>query len=325
MKDDWERVKPVSDLPRAKVTEMVKGYFTGKKVVNAIQLGGGFSNSNYQIHIEGMDRPFLLRVYENANEVCQKERDIYKLVHRTVPVPEIYYLDQSCRIYEKPFAIVEWVEGVRLSDLLSMGNETDLAEAGVAVGSVLADIHSYSFDSPGFFGEGLKVETPLQMESEMFVTFMEDCLFHGRAGAWLGKEITDRLWHFTQGNAPLLAAADGFSLTHSDFNGWNLLMRRVTGKWKMAAVLDWEFAFSATSSVDIGNMLRYEGRGSLFEETFIEGFVSGGGNLPDNWRRRAKLEDLVALCDLLNRTESGKNRIADLKRLIVGTMDDFKA
>ncbi|HEU5141128.1 MAG TPA: aminoglycoside phosphotransferase family protein [Bacillales bacterium] len=323
MKDNWERVKPAMKLSHSEINGMAKSYF-GRDVVDFNLVSGGLSNSNYQIRMEGTDRPYLLRVYGSSEPTCQKERDVHRLVRKTVPVPEFYYVDSSCRIYEKHFAIMEWVEGIPLNKVMHGGASADIVEAAASAGAVLADIHQYGFDSPGFFGTGLTVKEPLRLGPEMFLSFIEESLFHGVAGSWLGKDLTERLWRFAKENASLLSEEpDRYSLTHSDYNGWNLLMSRDAGEWKTAAVLDWEFAFSATSTVDIGNMLRYEEPGSLFENHFIKGFESRGGRLPKEWRKLAKLEDLIALCDLLNRSSNGPNRVNDLRALVGTTLDQW--
>jgi aminoglycoside/choline kinase family phosphotransferase len=45
-------------------------------------------------------------------------------------------------------------------------------------------------------------------------------------------------------------------LVHADFNPKNILVRGAS----VAAVLDWEFAFSGTPLFDVGNMLRFAER-----------------------------------------------------------------
>lgn len=92
----------------------------------------------------------------------------------------------------------------------------------------------------------------------------------------------------------------------------------------VSAVLDWEEAFSWNRYVDIGNMLRYEEDGSAFETYFIRAYQEQGGTLADNWKLLSKLEDLVALCDMLNHsTKETPNRMRDLLRLISKTVHTY--
>lgn len=92
----------------------------------------------------------------------------------------------------------------------------------------------------------------------------------------------------------------------------------------VSAVLDWEFAFSWRRHVDIANMLRYEEDGSHFERHFIQAYMEHGGILQENWKLVSKLEDLVALCDMLSHcTEDMPNRIRDLKLLVANTVQRY--
>src|SRR6185437_5269651 len=68
----------------------------------------------------------------------------------------------------------------------------------------------------------------------------------------------------------------------------------------VAAVLDWEFAFSGSPLNDVGNMLRFE-QPPGFAAGFADGFRDGGGELPPDWREISAALDLAALADLLTR------------------------
>jgi len=88
-------------------------------------------------------------------------------------------------------------------------------------------------------------------------------------------------------------------------------------------VLDWEEAFAWNRYADLGNMLRYEANGSWIEQHFIKAYEAEGMVLEKNWRLLSRLEDLVALCDMLSHsTAETPNRVQDLCRLIAGTVRD---
>jgi aminoglycoside phosphotransferase (APT) family kinase protein len=49
-------------------------------------------------------------------------------------------------------------------------------------------------------------------------------------------------------------------------------------RWSISAVLDWEFAFSGSPPVDVGNMLRFrEEQPDGFAAGFIAGYREAGG------------------------------------------------
>jgi hypothetical protein len=58
---------------------------------------------------------------------------------------------------------------------------------------------------------------------------------------------------------------------------------------------------------------------------FILSYQENGGDLPDNWLQKAKLLDLIALFDLVDKEECGEVRVTDIKRLILTTMVEWES
>jgi len=116
----------------------------------------------------------------------------------------------------------------------------------------------------------------------------------------------------------LAAPAGQACLVHGDFNKRNLLVRRAVRGWQAAALLDWEFAGAGSPLADLGSFLRYErADGPLVEPHFSTGFARAGGSLPPDWRRLARILDLVALCESLSRDqlpEAFVPELVDLER-----------
>jgi fructokinase len=98
------------------------------------------------------------------------------------------------------------------------------------------------------------------------------------------------------------STASARQLVHSDFNGKNLLVLDRGDRWSISAVLDWEFAFSGSPLVDVGNMLRFR---AAYPPSFVSGFIAGfreaGGDLPSDWQEVSEALDLYALADFLTR------------------------
>ena len=108
-------------------------------------------------------------------------------------------------------------------------------------------------------------------------------------------------------------------LTHGDYEPANILVHKVSGKWQISAILDWEFAHSGSLLQDIANMLRYSHQlPYFFEEQFLHGLSESGVILPGHWRRTTHLLNLLALLDCLQRYDplSRPKRLLDIKKLI---------
>jgi len=219
---------------------------------------------------------------------------------------------------------MRWVDGVPLSRLLEEG-DPDVAGAGCSAGAALAAIGRHRFAQPGFLGPNLSIETAYAMGPQAYVEFVEHALFDGAGAKWLGPALAARLIEFVRANAAYLTAVQGESvLVHGDFNPENILVERRGERWATAAVLDWEFSFSGTPLVDVGNMLRYAAEmPGEFEQEFVRGYLDGGGRLPREWKRISKLVDLLSLCQFLRPPDQREAVVRDMWRLIQAMLDSW--
>ncbi|TCP25599.1 aminoglycoside phosphotransferase (APT) family kinase protein [Scopulibacillus darangshiensis] len=319
MKENWERMKPARLLSVQEIEEMLQAFMPGKSLKSTEVLGGGFSNSNYKLQIDSLDHPLVLRVC-NQN-ICQVEDALHGRLHKHMPVPEIYYSECNG---EKSFAVMEWKEGIQLKGVMYSGDVKPIRQSAFSAGYWLSEIRKHMFPRSGFFNGALDINEPLKIKPDTFHTLMEQFLIDGHTSHWLGSELTSKLWDFIRTNKHLLEDIDPApALVHSDYNGLNILVSEDNSQ--VTGILDWEFAFAGPVYVDIGNMLRYENipHFAEFEHAFIEGLQSGGIVLHDEWKKVAKLVDLIALCSLLNNRHGGINRVRDIKQLITQTMENW--
>ncbi|MGG3507783.1 aminoglycoside phosphotransferase family protein [Paenibacillus lautus] len=326
MKEGWERAVPPMQLDITQIHDIISPVFPGKKVATAERIGTGLSNTNYKIRLEGSAEPYVLRLFRKGREIAEKELAIIRRVRQTVPVADYIYADMSSGVFDKPWAIMEWKEGGLLRDVMQGGGEQDLVAAAASAGRTLANIHKHTFTESGFFNGDMEVQDPMRMDGERFLAFIEQSLFQDLCGQWLGEELAQSVWSFSQTYSHLLSEIeDTPMLVHSDYNGLNILMRHGLEGCEVSAVLDWEDAFSWNRYVDIANMLRYEPDGSVFEKNFVRAYREEGAVLYDHWKILSKLEDLVALCDMLTHSSlATPNRMHDLQRLIAGTVQVTK-
>ena len=323
MKEAWERSSQSSmHIEYETLNSMISQVFRGKRLFKAERTQTGLSNGTYKVEIEGITTPYFLRIFAGGSDVASKEKAIAERLRGVVPVADYIYLDTSRKLVEYDWALMEWKEGVLLRDILQSGEERQIAKVAESVGSVLARIHSHTFECPGFFARDLTISTPFNMDENEFISFISESLEKGETGEWLGAEATEKVRSFCDSHRSLISEIhEPPVLVHSDFNGLNLLVIERQDGFEVSAVLDWEFAFSGRRYVDIGNMLRYEHDNSLFERHFIKAYRGSGGLLNKNWVLLSKLEDLIALCDLLNRSTSEMpNRIADVRQLLIKTV-----
>jgi len=119
--------------------------------------------------------------------------------------------------------------------------------------------------------------------------FVDLCLasshLERRMPADLRRRASGLVWRW----APELAGLDEEArLVHGDFNGRNLLVRSLAGRWSVVAVLDWEFAVPALRWATWATPALRARRAPSREPHFSAGYLHAGGALPRDWWRLAR-------------------------------------
>jgi aminoglycoside phosphotransferase (APT) family kinase protein len=324
MELDWGRRYDQVLLEEKTIATMLQLVFPGRLLDSVELLAAGKCNTNYKIKISGLSKPFVLRVHVRDRMSGQRDLGIFQLVKERVPVPHILYTTTGSDPGAISYTVMSWVEGILFSDVLASNDESAIAECAYDIGLTLANIGSYTFPRAGFFGPDLTIIE--EFKEGVILSYFEQFLFKGKTGQNLGATLTQRLWSFLNENAHCFDALDGArSLVHSDYKGFNILVRQVKGRWKVSGVLDWEFAFAGSPLTDIGNMLRYSHLHSpIFESEFIHGYREQGGILPPEWKKLAKLVDLLSLCEFLNAPTPRNALRQEVTGLIVGTLEHWE-
>lgn len=319
MQSDWERRHALLTLDEATLAHLLQPAFPGHRIVMAEPLAGGLVNTNYRVTLDGLDDPVVLRVYTREAAACRRELDLYALVSPTVPVPDLFYADPDATHWERPYLIQRFVAGLSVPAFLAIASNDPEAvrQAAYSLGATAAAIARHTFPESGFFGPGLAIVESWGALSEVFRSGIHEYLFDRGAGERLGPELTQRLWTLVDENASMLTVLDdSASLQHGDYRDDNLLLHQRAGKWEVAAVLDWEFAFSWSQLFDLGQLFRRDfDLPPAFEPAVVAGYHAAGGTLPPDWKRMAKLLDLVNLCDFLSQPSRGP-MYADVTQLI---------
>jgi aminoglycoside phosphotransferase (APT) family kinase protein len=278
-------------------------------------------NRNYRVRIGRDD--VVLRFYDRAPMACAKEATILRLVSGVARVPALLYAATDA--VPTPFAVLEFVEGISFRDLKRRGDQDALANAAYDAGRQLAAINSVLVD-PDILGAP-DIDPALLAGSNVNARLIEYFLASPVLRARLSGAEVDRINRFAWSRDELLLPyTSSRSLAHGDFNSPNILVRPRDGAWSVAAILDWEFAFAGHAFYDIGNFLRYDRPNApRVEPSFSRGLLDGDLTLPPEWRTMARLADLGALCELLTRSEVPDNVVAEIRTLVLATLDEGRA
>ncbi len=322
MRDGWTRGTPALALDAATATALVAPAFPGARVVEVVPAAGGLANTNLRLTLAGRDSPLLLRLYQRDPAQARKEVALHRRVAGHVPVPAILYAADANPVTGGPYAMVEWVDGIHLGRVAPELAAESRQDLGRDIGRVLAAIHEVTFPTAGFLDADLEVAQPLDAGQAGLAGFLRLCLVEGRGGDRLGPELTAAVLAFAAREGPRLEAwTKPARLTHADFNGSNVLVHETAAGWRIAAVLDWEFAFAGAPFFDFGNLLRPPlGDLAGFAGSVAEGYRKAGAYMPTDWRELARIADLTAWADFLNRRDATPALIADARQMIAATV-----
>jgi aminoglycoside phosphotransferase (APT) family kinase protein len=252
---------------------------------NTLQLlAGGHINTNYAITLDNGQR-LVLRIFSQGEAALRKEAEVLQTMAGSVPIPHLHLAVFAPLSFKYPYAVLEWIEGAPLNEVLTSHPKAAF-QIGEAVASTLLTIRERAL--PGY-------------TCAPFVETIRDCLFERGAAQYLSRQTATRLWTLVQKQDPVLQELCGVQvLVHGDFQGDNILLRPDARQWRVAAVLDWEWAHSGCYLQDVGSLLRDMGETYIaFERGLESGFSTLGSPLPPNWRQAARIWDIAALCEKL--------------------------
>ena len=333
MERGWERRHPFFELAPAELEQLVSRALPGAGVVDARPLTAGLRNTNYRIELAG-GAAAVLRLYVSDPEACGREAAVLAAMAGRVPAPRVLYYDATA---SPPFALLEWLEGLPLHEVLDGAGADAALELAAVCGCALARIHSRHFPAPGFLGPEMSVVRRMPAWAPAVLATLD-----GAVEERLGPELAAAVRRTVESAASELDAVwSDAVLVHADYKPWNLLVRRETPgsaagpegvalrsseeapadrdhTWQLAGVLDWEFACAGCRLIDFATFLRdEEARPAGFGETFASAYRAAGGTLPNEWRRLTRLVDLLNLMQLL---QSGDPQTTeDLRRLVART------
>jgi len=319
----WTRRAPWIELDAAGAVDLLRPVIGAAEVISLRRVGGGLVHTNLDVKLTGPPGRVLLRLYQRDPDCARKEAALDAMVGGRVPTARFLHFSETSPVTGGPYAALQWIDGVQLDHAAQQADAAELRTLGAAVGDVLARIHAFRFDRAGFFTPDLRVATAIDFDGAGLLRFMHQCLREGPGGERLGAAVTDRLCSFVQREGHRLDAWLGDPrLTHSDCNPSNILVHCDAGRWRVAAMLDWEYALSATPAFDFGNLLRAPlGEQAAFVDGVADEYRAAGGVLPDDWRAVARIADLFAWADLLGRREADVALAADARRAILATLE----
>lgn len=254
LKLHWERFTAHIDIDCQNAQKLLAP-FTLDAIAEVLLLSEGCANTNYKISFCTSRPPVVVRIYVREKSPLEREICLHKLVLGIIPVPKFLYSDEQCNIFAYPYAIVEWIDGTLMREVILKGNERAIAECAFEAGVYLSKLRNIRFAAGGFFQKDLSIR-PFALQ-EQYASYVHTMLDDEIVKTSLGTKLHQAVQQLVADNLDLMPEVSDTNLTHGDYDPANMLVRKSNGHWHIAAILDREFSFAGTYLLDIGLMLRY--------------------------------------------------------------------
>ena len=317
MESTWERRNKIYPIQKDQVQQLFYPLILQKKITSITYLSGGLRNTNYKVLVDGYKTPFILRIYTDEDESCEKELAIYKFLKDIIPVPKVYYTSRAKDVIDKQFSILGYLEGITMANMMERGQQPE-KKIVREIGTLLGMIHGHQFEKTGFLDKNLNICKELGQTHQWLEEYVLEPASTGKARQKLSHDLVEKLRVFVKKEKPILSEEFALVLTHGDFKPTNILISRN----KITGILDWEFAFAAPYYFDLGQILRYdEDLPQHFESQLIAGYRQNiDYTISENWKRMAKLIDLINLIGFLNDSEERPEMQKQVVNLISKTI-----
>jgi len=226
------------------------------EIADIVPLEGGRQHEMYSFNlVEGKGtkthvQPSVLRLYDGATAGENAEYE-YKIMEKLgpsdVPVPKVFVLEQDVKYLDRPFIVMEKVEGEELGSFVDRRVQADPLKWGSKEGIVwnsrlaalLASIHKVDWRALG-----LDFLEPPWGSADSMIDRLDS------AGAeYMASRYGElrQLFNWLRTTAKK-ATNPEVVLMHYDFHPWNVMVRR----GKIVAVLDWCEACLGDAAFDVG-------------------------------------------------------------------------
>ena len=292
------RVFPLLDVSKEMLEEAAGGPLATIEPVH-----GGLTNTIHKVTRLSGDI-YGVKHYAGGRDWFDTELSTLTLLHGTLPVPDVVHADE-----EKLVIVYRWIEGITLHDLRKNGEHAAFASLAEPLGRVRAWLAKSD------------ATEPFELTSILEQSYQQ--LTSGRARMRIGGPMSDALRKAMEASEPDMAWGS-VCLSHGDLGHRNVLVYQAGDRWRINGVIDWETTTTGSPLVDIGSLFRYSKRyDAAFADAFARGYRDGGGTLPDNWLRTARLLDATWLVDMLGDENEHPAVFADCKKLVANLVSEL--
>lgn len=281
----------------------------------------GMSTSNYIIDIQDNSRKFLLKIYPEGGGNSALEVSSYRYARQYVNVPDIYLFDQSSRVIDRTYIIMDYINGMTLREYV-VHHQRFAEKIAYDIGSKLVLLHQREYQTMALLDENLDIQKVL-----LPVTTLHEYCLNDIAGTRISSETKHDVLEFISGNRDMLKKlALHFVFSHGDFNPSNILIDYQDNVW----FIDFEYSLAAPVYYDIGKFFRGRVELDRYIGKSVYDHFSSGYNaiakqpLPEDWIKLEKLMDIAGMLELINKEKLPEGWQEAIEGEIIRTMKMLK-
>jgi Phosphotransferase enzyme family len=170
--------------------------------------------------------------------------------HTSIPMPDILAVDVSYREWPWRYIIKTYVPGQQWVDAQLHMDGEELRQAYRQIGQAVAALHSIEFPS---FGE-VEPDGTVPLKDSYLTALIE------RAQHRIAKPRFVNLFiKVLEDNRDLFSDVGKARLCHEDLHGYNILFRRIEGRWRLATMLDFDKAWAGHHESDLARLELWKG------------------------------------------------------------------
>jgi aminoglycoside phosphotransferase (APT) family kinase protein len=217
-------------------------------------IAGGRSNLTFRVEDAArrawvLRRPPIHHVLPTAHDMVREHRLMSSLGPSGIPVPKTIGLCTDEAVNERPFFVMEFVEGhiLRTADEAEKSlDEATRRSVGRHMATTLAALHDVDPDAVGLGDLGRRegyIERQLKRWSGQYVQMKVEGVDHGGLVERVGNELARRV-----------PAQQRTSIVHGDYRMDNVVL---DDRGEVRAILDWELCTLGDPLADVGLLMVY--------------------------------------------------------------------
>jgi aminoglycoside phosphotransferase (APT) family kinase protein len=247
-------MEQVTGINQANVTAWMVEHVGATAPITFELIAGGRSNLTFRAHdaagtTYALRRPPVSHVLPTAHDMVREHTIMSALYPLDIPVPQPLGLCVDDAVNERPFYVMEFVEGAILRTPAEAEADFSVdirATIGDHLAETLAQLHAVDVDAAGL-GDLGRHEGYIERQIRRWRGQFEQTRVEGVDHETLVEEVGDEL-------AQSIPTQQRVAVVHGDYRLDNTVL---DGEGKVRAILDWEICTLGDPMADVGVLLCY--------------------------------------------------------------------